>query len=208
MSSHGGMAVDDRIPPEVRRLKQAMAERGHRNADLGRLLGLSSAQVTRIFKGDRRIQMHEWRKIEGWIDGALAASNPDASVAFLPGMVPLYGWAGAADGGFMASADQRLLGSVHMHPAQANAIDPFAVQVIGESMSPRYRPGEIAYLSPNRWPTREQDCLVVTRDGYAYLKEYVGQTDGKLLLRQLNPDEPVEIRLENVEAVHAVVGRG
>lgn len=199
---------DDPTPPEIRRLRKAMDERGLRNADLGRLLNLSSAQVTRVFKGERRVQMHEWRAIETWLERDFTTSANDVGVAFLPGMIPLYGWAGAADGGFMAVADQRLLGSVQMHPAQAHAIDPFAVQILGDSMAPRYRPGEVAYLAPNRWPSREQDCLVVTRDGHAWLKEYVGQKDGQLLLRQLNPDEPVIIPLDNVEAVHAVVGRG
>lgn len=196
------------IDPQITALEGQLEEKGFKKADLGRLLGLDSSQVTRIFKGGRRLQMHEWRKIGEWL-GRPPASVSDASVAFLPGVIPLYGWAGASNQeGRITMADQTLLGSVNMHPNQVNMVGAFAVQIIGDSMYPRYRDGEIAYLAPHRRPSREQDCLVETVDGFGYLKEFVKQTGGKVILRQLNPEGEVELDAEKIKAIHAVVGRG
>lgn len=193
------------VDPEILALRAAMDARGYRNADLGRLLGLDSAQVTRIFQGRRRVQRHEWREIERWLGGEIAGGRPADPVAFLPGMVPLYSW---FIGEPLSLEPGALLGSVAMHPAQANVRDAFALQVPDETMAPRYEPGETIYLAPNRWPRPHQDCVVVTADGLAVLRRFIGRTGGLAELLQLDPREATRIRIEDVAAVHAVVGRG
>jgi phage repressor protein C with HTH and peptisase S24 domain len=101
-----------------------------------------------------------------------------------------------------------MLGVVPRHPAQANLREAFALRVADVSMSPPYEPGEIVYLAPNQWPAREQDCVLVTTQGHGYLKRYVDRTPGSLRLRQLNPAEELSFAITDVEAMHAVVGRG
>ncbi len=182
-----------------------MREQGKSQADLGRLLGLDSSQVNRIFKGARRIQLHEMRKIQEWLgqqmpqDGGVVVAGPN--------MVPLYGFVGAASNGRLTLAEQNLRGYVPMHPAQMNVRDAFALEVNDISMSPRYEPGEIVYLAPHRWPARNQDCVVVTVEGQGLLKRFTRRDVATIRLHQLNPDHDIDIPLADVAEIHSVVGR-
>lgn len=193
---------------ELRTLFERIRGAGKNNADLGRLLGIDGSQVTRIIKGERQIQRHEWRKIEDWLGGSLPEGNLDENVALLPGLVPLYGWAGAASDERLTFADQHLLGAVPRHPNQMNVRGAFALKVSDVSMSPRYEPGEVVYVAPNQWPAREQDCILVTEDGFGYLKRFVRRADGQTIVHQLNPAKDLPFEDRNVAAMHAVVGRG
>lgn len=186
----------------------ALRSRRGPRADVGRLLGLDSKQVNRLFNGERRLQRHEAAKLEAWLKESGDEISPAGTVVPLPGMVPLYGWVGAASENRLTLAEQSLRGYVQMHPNQAHVRDPFALEVADVSMSPRYEPGEIVYLAPNRWPMRGQDCVVVTRSAAGVLKRYVGRDEKKISLHQLNPDAPVSIAFSDFESMHTVVGRG
>lgn len=195
--------------PEILALAEAMDAKGFKKADLGRLLGVDASQVTRIFDDRRRVQRHEWRKIEGWLGRSVSSSSTEsADVAILPGMVPLYGWAGAASDDRLTLAQQTLLGAVPRHPNQANVIGAFALKVQDDSMVPRYEPGETIYIAPNQWPTRDQDCVLVTKEDFGYLKRYVGRAGDAVKLYQFNPARELVFDAKDVAAMHSVVGRG
>lgn len=198
------------IDPAVEQIRAQMEAQGKSRADLGRLLGLDSSQVNRIFKGTRRIQLHEMRAVEGWLGLAAtgSAAGTTASVVPMPNMVPLYGWVGAASEGRLTMAEQNLRGYVAMHPGQMHARDAFALEVNDISMSPRYEPGEVVYLAPHRWPKRDQDCVVVTRDGQGLLKRFVRRDETSVLFRQLNPEQEFSVQVDEIDSIHAVVGRG
>nr|WP_312294669.1 S24 family peptidase [Brevundimonas diminuta] len=193
---------------ELRTLFDRIYGAGKTNADLGRLLGLDGSQVTRIIKGQRQIQRHEWNRIEEWLGGEIPENHDAGEVAVMPGLVPLYGWAGAASAERLTLAEQTLLGAVPRHPNQLNVRGAFALRVSDESMSPRYEPGETVYIAPNQWPAREQDCVVVTSEGFGYLKRFVRRADGVVTVRQLNPDGELSFPVDQIAAMHAVVGRG
>lgn len=182
-----------------------MDEQGKTRADLARLLGLDSAQVTRIFNDERKIQRHEMQKIEAWLGQRFEPEG--AMILAGPGMVPLYGLVGASSENRLTIAEQNLLGVVPMHPAQANLRSPFALQVDDVSMSPRYEMGEIAYLAPHRRPRAGEDCVIVTRGDYGYLKRFVKMDDEKIYCEQLNPPKQVIFKRSDVIALHTVVGR-
>jgi phage repressor protein C with HTH and peptisase S24 domain len=192
--------------PEIAAIDAALKAKGHSRADLGRLLGLDSAQVSRIFSGRRRLQRHEAKSIEDWLGGMPARER--GVVLPGPGMVPLYGWVGAASDSRLTLAEQSIRGWVQMHPSQAHVRDAFALEVSDVSMVPRYEPGEIVYVAPNRWPPRGQDCVVVTNNNEGLLKRFVRRDQEQLILHQLNPDRDFELALSAIAAVHTVVGRG
>ena len=197
------------IDPEVTAIDAAMKAQNRSRADLGRLLGLDSAQVSRIFSGKRRMQRHEHQAAVDWLGlGSVSPQVSGGSIVAMPGLVPLYGWVGATSDSRLTFADQNLRGYVPMHPNQANIRDPFALEVADVSMVPRYEPGEIVYLAPNRWPKRGQDCVVVTTDDEGLLKRFVTRGEDTLHLHQLNPDHDIEMPMSQVAAVHAVLGRG
>lgn len=191
---------------DVASIRALMNQQGKTQADLGRLLGLDSSQVNRIFNGKRRIQYHERVKIDEWL-GQAQQMGVTGNVVPMPHMVPLYGFVGAASEGRLTLAEQNLRGYVAMHPAQQHVRDAFALEVSDISMSPRYEPGEIVYLAPNRWPSRDQDCVVVTTEGQGLLKRYIKRDQEKITLFQLNPSQDIEVLLSDLDAIHTVVGR-
>lgn len=196
------------IDPEITAIEAAMKQQGKTKADLTRLLGLDSSQVTRMFGGKRRLQLHEAKTIHAWLGGEQKAVEIGGTVTPMPGMVPLYGWVGAASESRLTIAEQNLRGYVPMHPNQAHTRNAFALEVADVSMVPRYEPGEIIYCAPNRWPARGQDCVLVTSDGEGLLKRFMRRDAETLFLHQLNPDQGLEYPMEAVAAVHSVVGRG
>lgn len=198
--------ADRPLDPEVTRIFEALERQGQPRAALGRLLGLDPKQVNRLANGERRLQRHEHAKALEWL--GLQAAPLGGTVVAMPGLVPLYGWVGAASDGRLTLAEQNLRGYVPSHPNQANVRDAFALEVADISMSPRYEPGEIVYLAPYRRPLAGQDCVVVTIDQEGLLKRFVRQAAEELVLHQLNPDQDLKLALDRIEAIHTVVGRG
>lgn len=202
--------MDDSIPdPELRAIDVEMRQQGKSRADLARLLGLDSAQVSRTFAGKRRLQRHEHQAIMQWLGLSDVPSQVGGSaVVPLPGLVPLYGWVGASSASRLTLAEQNLRGYVPAHPNQQHIRDPFALEVADVSMAPRYEPGEIVYLAPNRQPKGGQDCVVVTTEGEGLLKRFVRRSEHEVVLCQLNPERELVIPLDRMAAIHTVVGRG
>ena len=92
-------------------------------------------------------------------------------------------------------------------------IDTADVYVDGESMFPRYKPGETAWVNPSR-PARRGDDVIVQlhsedEDGtpFGFIKEYVSKTATHLVLCQYNPQQEVRFLLEEVKSVHTIVQR-
>jgi phage repressor protein C with HTH and peptisase S24 domain len=112
------------------------------------------------------------------------------------------------------------------------ATDPtaYAVEIIGESMAPRYEPGERVFVSP-RSPVRIGDDVIVqlragpadaadedgppSRDAnqtadrvtMVLIKRLVKRGPTFIELRQFNPDTTFRVEMERVAAVHRVRGR-
>jgi len=86
----------------------------------------------------------------------------------------------------------------------------FAVYVHGERMSPRFLPGELAYIDPVIPPQCGKDILVVFHGQLAILRQLVSFSPNHISLRQLNPLKTTKFvmsAVENFFRVKAVVNR-
>jgi phage repressor protein C with HTH and peptisase S24 domain len=201
--------MDDATDPELARIAEAMEQQNKKRADFGRLLGLDSAQVTRTFAGRRRLQLHEYNRVMEWLGLVPPPQRSSGgAVVAMPGLVPLYGLVGAASDSRLTFAEQNLRGYVPMHPNQVNIRDAFALEVADVSMAPRYEPGEIVYIAPNRFPRAGQDCVAVTVDGEGLLKQFIKRSLDAITFHQFNPERTFTIELVKLHVVHSVVGRG
>lgn len=83
-----------------------------------------------------------------------------------------------------------------------------AMQLIGDSMYPWASSGTTIVYDLDRWPRREQGCVVETTSQGYYVKLF-DHTDGeKLYVRELQPEERlVEFDLADVVGVYAVQDR-
>lgn len=186
---------------------------GRTQADLGRYLKLAPSIVNKMVKGKREIKAREAddirtffsvdapaRRAEMHITDAVQAQPSPATLPSKSEMlrdVPLLGTAFGGDAGdfVMGGEDGDY---VRRPPALQGRTDVFALFVRGDSMSPRYNPGELIYLERRR-PPQNGDYVVVEMkpgpDGSqpAYLKQLVATTATKLRLLQHNPEKIIEI---------------
>lgn len=92
-----------------------------------------------------------------------------------------------------------------------NVREGYAVLVVGESMEPRYAPGEIVVVNPKAALIRGKDCIVHTaREGgdfRAMLKSYAGASEDTWRLRQLNPEKAITLKKREWPFCVRVVGR-
>jgi phage repressor protein C with HTH and peptisase S24 domain len=111
-------------------------------------------------------------------------------------------------------------------PSIATDPEAYAVEIIGESMAPRYEPGERVFVSP-RSPVRVGDDVIVQlragpvgegggrnedsqtsdRVTMVLIKRLVKRGPTFIELRQFNPDTSFRVEMERVAAVHRVRGR-
>jgi phage repressor protein C with HTH and peptisase S24 domain len=142
--------------------------------------------------------------------------------------VPLVG---SAIGGAFDDIDEHVeltelyLSEVLDHLARPPSLDgdlgAYAVTIVGDSMAPRFDPGERALVSPRASAGIGQDVIVqlrgAPREGadpdvadrvtMVLIKRLVRRTARAITLQQFNPEMTFDIPIDRVAAVHRVVGR-
>lgn len=96
-------------------------------------------------------------------------------------------------------------------PALRGAMDIYAIYFHGESMLPRFEPGEVGIVDPRR-PVTNGDYVVVqltngTEDEVAsvLVKRLVRQSSAELVLEQFNPAMTFSLPKSMVKRVHRIV---
>ena len=85
--------------------------------------------------------------------------------------------------------------------------DAFAVRVRGDSMYPRFKPGEFVIISPNLEAQPGDDVVVALSDGRKMLKVFGWQRDGEIQLLSINDaHKPITISESQVHQIHVVTG--
>lgn len=96
-------------------------------------------------------------------------------------------------------------------PWLEDAQDAYALFVVGESMIPRFYPGELIYVHPNRQPRRDDFVVAQIRqpgggDVFGYVKQFVRMDGKSLVLRQFYPKiEELEFPADSVDAIHKII---
>jgi phage repressor protein C with HTH and peptisase S24 domain len=95
-------------------------------------------------------------------------------------------------------------------PGLENTHGIYAVYVHGTQMSPRYRPGEMVWINPNKPLKRGDDVLVRLKDAktaqtIGIIREFVAWQDRELVLAMFNPSGEERYALDEVISIHPVV---
>jgi phage repressor protein C with HTH and peptisase S24 domain len=204
-------------------IKKLREELGWSQEKLARAAGTSGPQINRLEKSQRRLTQEWMMKLADALgchpsDLLPPYANDEKKSAETPRRlflrdsagaetVPVLGQDGSKAGALVINEKEEV-GRVAAHPQQAGVRRAFAFYTRGESMAPRYRSGELVYVVSNRPPVEGQDCLIELRTGDACLRQFLRQTEGKLVYRQLNPEKEFRRDLSEIKALHTVVGRG
>lgn len=139
------------------------------------------------------------------------AALPTVQLSVSASLLPVRGRGQGGQGGEIVldgTVMQRLPG-----PSSLSADDgAYGIEVIGESMLKRYRPGEIVWVDPRR-AVHKGDCAVfqVRADNgelLAFVKEFARFSNGHVVALQYNPECELKWDREAVEAIHLIVGTG
>lgn len=90
--------------------------------------------------------------------------------------------------------------------ALAGVPSAFAVYCVGDSMAPRYEPGEILHCHPNRPLSRGDYVVVECTDGTGLIKRYVKGDNNSVTLEQFNPAKVFQVPRERIKSIALIVG--
>ena len=84
--------------------------------------------------------------------------------------------------------------------------DAYSIYMIGNSMIPRFRPGQLLHINPYK-PAQAGSGVVVTKvDNVVLIKEFIRRTETMLYLKQYNPAAELNYPLSEIRDLHTVVG--
>lgn len=125
--------------------------------------------------------------------------------------LPVYGTVECGDGDYMEFSDTF---SIKRPPVWQGRKDVYAVRASGESMVPRFFPGEIVLVDTKLKPRHGNDVIIQLHDGNgdngirrAMLKIYIKKSPTLYVFSSYNPDydQNIEIPVAQVKSVDVVV---
>lgn len=180
-------------------IKARLDRTGRKHSALAAHLGISKDSVSRLVNGQRDPSYDEVQAIEKFF-----ADDAETGPRLID--IPVFGYAAAGGEDRVALANDAVLEHIKIPEGLAKG-EIMAIRVAGDSMEPRLFAGEVVIVGRNLGPARDRDCVVEFRDGTAVVKQYQGQREGFIFLRQFNPDKEVRYDATKVRAVHAVLYR-
>lgn len=201
------------------RIREERERRGWSQADLGRRVRVSQVTIAKIETG-ATVKSKWLPEIMAALNipftGSLPEQPPEASSEdmalhrqAMPLDVPVKGVAvGGDDADF--SFNGGISEYVRRPPGLARTNGVYAVHVVSDSMSPRFDPHDLLYVSSMRAPAA-MDYVVVEMapeedgtPGKGYIKRLVKRSASKVVLRQFNPPLDFDLDATQVRAIHRV----
>lgn len=196
------------------RIAELCARVGIKSSDLARQIGMRPATLRTYIRGEREPRPALAEKLADALEcsvneimGYDANGGPPLK-DYKETQIPLYGNAAAGLGADVTDVTSPVE-YIGAHPALASSNAGYAVFVVGTSMEPRYREGEIVYVKPGKPPRKGDDVVVQIEDGKtrtAVVKEYVSASDDQVTLRQYNPDIEIFIDRDSIVSIHPICG--
>lgn len=123
-----------------------------------------------------------------------------------PQLIPVVGRVQAGDDGLLHIDD------FTDHPEGyllwfANCAEAYALRIRGESMSPRYLPGEFVGVDPCARVLPSDEVIVFLADGRRMIKRLLWERDGQACFESVNKNYPnIVFDCEEIERLHLVLG--
>lgn len=117
----------------------------------------------------------------------------------MPRDVPVFGTAAGADGtrGAFVMNTGGAVDWVRRPPGLMGKAGVYSLYIENESMSPRFEPGDLVYIDPNRPPQIGSDVVIERRidstTTEAFVKRLVRRTPDVVYFKQFNPEGPFDI---------------
>ncbi|ABE63196.1 putative phage repressor [Nitrobacter hamburgensis X14] len=211
---------------DVEWIIEGLKKPGKSQTGLAKALGRAPSAITSLLKGTRELKAREIPIVKEYLESAppppkqtkiIHPSGPEQSEVTKVSegwpntgerTVSVRGVAVGGDDGFFYFGD--VIDRVKRPPGIANAKDVEALNVAGESMAPRFGPGELIYIQLR--PPAPGDDIVVEiypeKEGdqsKGFLKRLVRRTGLRLYCQQFNPPADIEFDMGEVKNVWRVL---
>lgn len=227
-----------RLPNRIREIRERL---GLSQAELAARIKTSQPQIDRLEKAQRSLRDTWMRRLAAGLEcepadllsesaddppplpsQPIVVPAPEAPAGSIrpvdlpqkrdmPLDVPVYGVAAGnpMDGAFQLETG--IIDFVRRAPGIMNARDVYALYVTGESMWPRFRDGELLYISASR-PVRIGDdvvvCIKPEREGdpeRCFIKTLVRRHSDSIEVEQFNPGKRITFANADIVRVHRVL---
>lgn len=195
-------------PNRIRELRQACGMTLQQLADAS---STSKSQIDKLEKGERRLTV-DWmirvaKPLKCDPRDLISQAPPLPQQLFSDGnFLPVRG---AARGG---KAQEMFItdGAIDQVPRPhylAHAKDAYAIYVVGDSMTPMYRPRQLLFVNPYKPPVPGSGVVIVQPNGAVLIKEFVKQKSGGVVLREYQPTQrDFTLANDDISSLHTVVG--
>ncbi len=157
------------------------------------------AQVGRVFVKPEPEQPRT--TATGFIPNGLVGDRPD---------LPIYAAAQGGSTGMIIDFENPIDWAKRPEPL-FNVKSGFGMYVVGDSMEPAYRQGDMILVHPHKPANKGDDVLVVKADGNgkheALVKALVSMDDNTVRLKQWNPASEFSIHRGQIFGVYVIVGK-
>ncbi len=122
--------------------------------------------------------------------------------------IPVRGTAqGGPKGAFVLTGDD--IDYVRCPPRLATAQGTYGLFIEGDSMSPRYEPGELIFVAPRRPARIGDDVVIVQRNGdgehCAFIKRLLKRNSEEIMVEQFNPPKKIRFLVAEIDSIHLVL---
>jgi phage repressor protein C with HTH and peptisase S24 domain len=193
-------------------------------------VGTTASQINKLEKGERRLTLDWMTRLSAALGiepkdllplpnrplpAAPASAHPLVGGEAAPGpMVPardpqdLIPVRSAARGGdeqemFLEDGPIDYIARPH---SLLRVRDAYSIYMVGDSMAPRFRPGQLLHINPYKPPQAGTGVVVTKTDNVVLIKEFVRRSEATLYLKQYNPAAELKYPLNEIRDIHIVVG--
>jgi phage repressor protein C with HTH and peptisase S24 domain len=197
-------------------------------AELARVAGVSDTAAGNWLKGDHGMDAPKARAVAAhlrvdplWLETGEGAPTPhspaarpdDSEVEDAPRIVrsrqtiPVVGRVQAGTDGLLHIDDFSADHPDGFLDWYATCEDAYALRIRGESMSPRYLPGEFVGVDPCGEAQPSDEVIVLLKDGRRLIKRLLWVRDDQACFESVNKDHPnIIIDCAEIDGMHLVLG--
>lgn len=122
--------------------------------------------------------------------------------------LPILGKArGGLEGILLIPEEARPVDWTYRPPQLEGVEEAYAFQVVGDSQSPAYNDGDIAWVNPHAPMKPGNTVIIQRRDDSVLVKTLVRRTQDSVLVRQHNPPAEFEVPKADIRSMHRVLGK-
>ncbi len=195
----------------MNRIREWRQKRGLSLQQLAEAIGTTRAQVDKLERGERRLTVDWMVRLAAPLAcvpadllpsvGTTAPAPPDRER-----LIPVRSAARGGNEQEMFLQD----GPIDHRPCPgfvAHVRDAYAIYVVGDSMVPMYRPGQLLYINPHKPPTAGRGIVITKTNRAVLIKELVRTSSYGLVVREYQPKtREFTIAQSEIADAHAVVG--